>query len=312
MKKSNNIRIKTLVYTAAALTNLLIFNSVWAVPGNTKQLRFHDNGHYYQRIDEPSISWTTASSECKNQGGYLATITTQGEQDFVHGLLVSGGDLIPGYHIGGIKAGNKWQWIIKSEKWNYTNWYKDSDSSGLGKHLSIYNDGVWLSKDNPKEIDGYICEWNYNKNFLNATLIPHDTYNKKDNLPEFAALHQDNEGKNIVEIKDSKTGTLLRKLTFSSGSELSVGMVVLNKTSLAVLIYTETETYIQIKDIKNIQAPVGRLSFLNSNYKPISISVTLDTESDKITVFGIHKTNGKGIMEMRDSKTGKILKSVGF
>ena len=42
------------------------------------------DGHCY-RFFTNSLSYSEAKAYCKNQGGYLASITSQGEQDYVEG-----------------------------------------------------------------------------------------------------------------------------------------------------------------------------------------------------------------------------------
>ena len=46
------------------------------------------NGHFYEAIAVPEgISWTDASEAANLKGGYLVTITSQAENDFVHDLI---------------------------------------------------------------------------------------------------------------------------------------------------------------------------------------------------------------------------------
>lgn len=317
MQRSQKTSVKTLIYVGAVLVVSLSTNSGWAA--DSLKTRFSSNGHYYQRFDEASVYWSSAKIKCENLSGHLVTITSSNEQDFVTAVFLQpDGDLLKGYHIGGRKVSNKWQWIT-GEAWNYTNWYQGHPFD-VGTHLSIYNASYWLDKDIVKNIDGYICEWDA-KNFLSSIIVPDSNGNGK---VEFATLYRNGKtNAHIVEIKDTDTGKLFSKsLSFPAAAEPSIGMVALKNIEsisgsapeIGVLIYTGTATYLQIKDDKS-NVFIKNITFLDSNYKPISISVTPDTNangSDEVAVFGVHKTTGKGVMQMRDSKTKAILKAISF
>lgn len=317
MQKPHRYSAKTLVCINATLAGLLLTHIGWAA--TPLKTRFSGNGHYYQRLDEASISWSKAKLQCETLSGYLATITSENEQNFIaDAFLDSSGDALKGYHIGGQKLSGKWKWI-NNETWNYTNWW-DGHPFNVADRLSIYNDGYWLDKNISKNIDGYICEFDY-KNFLSSIIVPDSNGNGK---VEFATLYRNGKtNAHIVEIKDTDTGKLFSKsLSFPVAAEPSIGMVALKNIEsisgsapeIGVLIYTGTTTYLQIKDDKS-NVFIKNITFLDSNYKPISISVTPDTNangSDEVAVFGIHKTTGKGVMQMRDSKTKAILKAISF
>ncbi|MBR1833175.1 MAG: zinc-ribbon domain-containing protein, partial [Ruminiclostridium sp.] len=79
------------------------------------------NGHTYAVIEQ-ELDPLAANDYCKNIGGYLATITSQGEQDFVASLAarVDYSD----FWIGGSDYGSEGNWYwLNGEPWNYTAWY---------------------------------------------------------------------------------------------------------------------------------------------------------------------------------------------
>lgn len=49
------------------------------------------NGHFYEFIVSASVSWDTARTNALGAGGYLATITSAGENAFVTALVTAGG-----------------------------------------------------------------------------------------------------------------------------------------------------------------------------------------------------------------------------
>jgi len=90
------------------------------------------NGHYYERVDvSPGIDWLTAKDLAETRiflgvAGYLATITSEGENDFIADNLFDVGPTrelwLGGYQPDGSpEPDGNWQWIT-GEPWIYTNW----------------------------------------------------------------------------------------------------------------------------------------------------------------------------------------------
>jgi len=91
------------------------------------------NGHYYEIVYDTSISWANAESGAEataiggNQG-YLATITSAGENQFIADLLALPDGANPnwGWWLGGSDpAENGWEWVTGPESgdaFTYTNW----------------------------------------------------------------------------------------------------------------------------------------------------------------------------------------------
>ena len=84
------------------------------------------NGHWYQLVSEGHPSWTQAKSMAELRGGYLATLTSQSENDLA-GLLSRG---MPAMLLGGFQDRTSpnysepfgaWKWIT-GEPWSYSNW----------------------------------------------------------------------------------------------------------------------------------------------------------------------------------------------
>jgi hypothetical protein len=81
-----------------------------------------DTGHWYQRIDT-LMTWQDAKTYAEGLGGYLATSTSQPENDFIYNTLYK--DIVTGYPVwlGGSDEVQEgvWQWVT-GETWSYTNW----------------------------------------------------------------------------------------------------------------------------------------------------------------------------------------------
>ena len=94
------------------------------------------NGHWYEiRLLQEQISWPAARSEAESLGGYLVTLTSEAENDFLWDAFVhdqqywiyethgSGTQVSHGPWIGGFQTCNScsYQWVT-GEAWNYANW----------------------------------------------------------------------------------------------------------------------------------------------------------------------------------------------
>jgi len=88
------------------------------------------NGHFYESFSvSGGISWTHASEAANLKGGYLVTITSQAENDFVHNLINDAmywdgpsGPWIGGYQPeGSPEPDGAWRWVTE-EPFLYSNW----------------------------------------------------------------------------------------------------------------------------------------------------------------------------------------------
>ena len=128
------------------------------------------NGHYYYVYHE-KMTPQASQNFCEQQGGYLVTITSQEEQDFVHSIAANSG--ISLITLGGTDDGHEgtWEWM-NGEEWTSENWdigydqREPNNGYGAGQnYLQMYSDrGVWDDFyggwDNFTDIkDGFICEW---------------------------------------------------------------------------------------------------------------------------------------------------------
>ena len=96
-------------------------------------IQWPGNGHYYQPVAvTQSITWDDASTAAQAAGGYLATITSAGENSFVFSLIDSDpywyfGSYTSGPWIGGWQPTSGpepdggWEWVT-GEAFTFTNW----------------------------------------------------------------------------------------------------------------------------------------------------------------------------------------------
>ncbi|MBR5144509.1 MAG: C-type lectin domain-containing protein [Clostridia bacterium] len=130
-------------------------------------------GHLYAAFDEELV-WYDAYNKCKAMGGYLVTITSQGEQDVIDQIIES--RVIPEgagqeyyYWNGLIRNTDGWHWIT-GEDVVFTNWSSkepDDDGSaqwivGMAKRVASANSHAKLGQwedSNQNARDPFICEW---------------------------------------------------------------------------------------------------------------------------------------------------------
>ena len=87
-------------------------------------------GHEYRVVVDKGIhDWRIANAQATN-GWYLATITSQQEQNFIESLIKNAQEYyqnhrysegIEGLWLGGFFKNNSWHWVT-GESWSYTNW----------------------------------------------------------------------------------------------------------------------------------------------------------------------------------------------
>jgi autotransporter-associated beta strand protein len=162
------------------------------------------NGHYYEAVRVPGgIDWYTAQANAVNSGGYLATIGSAQENQFVFSLVDSPEfwttyiDDHMGPWIGGLQQsgspepGGGWQWVT-NEPFVYANWDagEPSDTGGNEDRIhfhskySVPRSASWndvpgnpaLTAFGPAVIQGYVVEFAPTPSLalvapLNATII---------------------------------------------------------------------------------------------------------------------------------------------
>jgi hypothetical protein len=130
------------------------------------KLVWPENGHMYQRIDEP-LGWSGAVAYCEQLGGHLVTITSAKENDFLYRTFGIDGVNI---WLGATDRDTEgvWQWIT-GEPWQYDNWSSSAnsaqpDDAGRGQDYAIFWDlspGEWDDNGLPEGDyrNVFICEW---------------------------------------------------------------------------------------------------------------------------------------------------------
>lgn len=106
------------------------------------------NGHLYEVVSVPDgISWIDAKEAAEQRGGFLVTLTSEKEDQFVYNLLdssmVTAANWSPwlgGFQpAGSAEPDGNWKWVT-GEPFNYTNWYvgEPSNSGNEGEDSLVY------------------------------------------------------------------------------------------------------------------------------------------------------------------------------
>jgi hypothetical protein len=117
------------------------------------------SGHWYEAVGGTFTTWSEANIDAQTRGGYLATITSSAEDQFVYNIIKDpsywnvfwdGGICKDndGPWIGGFKPSSSpgnWQWVT-GEAWSYTiSWSRFSDRKApLNKvETDLLNQGIF-------------------------------------------------------------------------------------------------------------------------------------------------------------------------
>lgn len=126
------------------------------------------NGHHYYVYNPDDITtWKEARQYCESKGGYLATITSKEENDFVYSYLKKNVDYESAYFGFTDKESEEWVWD-NGEIGTFTNWHTGEPSNknsnnDYARYYDKYSDGTWSAGDfgeqtgNSKSV--FICEW---------------------------------------------------------------------------------------------------------------------------------------------------------
>lgn len=124
------------------------------------------NGHYYAVFNLHS-GWDEAKAYCESLGGYLATITSQEENDAVFEYMQNQGYDGAYFGLTDEEEEGTWKWVT-GEKVDYTNWHPgepnaENSNEDYGMFYYKFPDGTWNDGDFGGSTVGndraFICEW---------------------------------------------------------------------------------------------------------------------------------------------------------
>jgi len=119
------------------------------------------NGHYYKAYDDYS-SWVVAESLCEDRGGYLATITSQEENDFIFTYTRKLGYRHVFFGLTDRLEEGVWKWVTEEEV-SYTNWKsgypENNDEDNYAVFHTFDDDSHWRNDKLYGSNIYYVCEW---------------------------------------------------------------------------------------------------------------------------------------------------------
>lgn len=127
------------------------------------------NGHYYYVYELSEVtSWKEAKEYCESQGGYLATITSKEEDEFVFSYLQNNFEYESAY-LGLTDRDEEGTWIWDNgEEVSYMNWHSgepngENSNEDFAMYYYKYSDGSWNDGDfgelTANSGKAFICEW---------------------------------------------------------------------------------------------------------------------------------------------------------
>lgn len=126
------------------------------------------NGHYYYLFDLESVTDADSTiSYCNGRNGYLATITSAEENDFLFQYMMSLGYENAYFGFSDRENEGEWKWL-NGEEVSYTNWHtgepnSENPAEDYAMFYFKYEDGTWNDGDfSGGTVRGgrcFICEW---------------------------------------------------------------------------------------------------------------------------------------------------------
>ncbi len=122
--------------------------------------------HVYQ-IFKGVHTWVEAKAFCEVLGGHLATITSEEENQFVHGFMIDSGFFTAYFGLSDEKRVGDWIWVT-GEPFVYSNWDSGEPSRSANERYGMYfykhlqgtwNDSHFYENDEVDPGCSYICEW---------------------------------------------------------------------------------------------------------------------------------------------------------
>jgi hypothetical protein len=176
-----DMKRKFLLILAFSLVLIAWGGIAWSTP-----VQWTDNGHWYEAIYvESGTTWDDASTAAQAAGGYLVSITSSDENNFVFSLIDDSmywfmdpadnneGPWIGAYYAGaaGTMNSTNWAWV-NGDSFTYSSWDSgepNSSSETVANYFS--NDAYsgnpirqayWNNVDKSSLMQGYIIEYDTN------------------------------------------------------------------------------------------------------------------------------------------------------
>ena len=207
--------------------------------------RLSYNSHIYEIVDRGKITYGEAKAYCISQGGHLATITSQEENDAVYQYLVSKGHMSAYFGLEEEQEG-VWRWV-NGEELSYLNWGggEPNNANGNESYGMFYknyldgkwNDGGFLNGCTSYDVSTFICEWDSAEDYSGSGASPELQKEFVQKHIDFAASPQYQNRQNENLIKNYTDAILSKK----AGAAARVWKYIMK----APTILTDWEEYLE-------------------------------------------------------------------
>lgn len=288
------------------------------VLADSERVKYGKTGNVYQRIDT-FLAWTDAKSACEEEGGYLATITTNAENNFVLNKLLADASSYTMYKFGltDEKVEGTWKWVV-NESYRFNNWYPGQPNGGDYAAIS-QSDGQWHDVDNDYS-SGYICEWSA-KQIISNAVVPDLNGNGYD---EWAILYVNSfSRKPYVRIQDGDTGKMIQLMEIGSTGDNPAAITSFDDISgndepeIAVAYSDGNNYWVSVHDAKTGDRVEKHYVLNAKKYDVISLSASNDSDGNgapelimqQETIVSIYNPS---LIQTMDAKSGTVLREVEF
>lgn len=231
--------------------------SVSAESSAVPESQFKDvslNGHVYQVYEiEEVTTWDQAKRFCEKQGGHLATITSQEENDFLYHYISECGIKTAYFGLTDAEQEGKWQWVT-GEKADYTNWYPgepNNEDDGENEAAFYFKDdsnGRWFDGKMGTSNGGkaFICEWDHDDaaETTQVTAKPDPTQNLYQEYAKVVKTYEEQYGK-----ADSSEDPVVGTVSFSGVFYIDLLDMNFDGTEELILCYFDPDNHTQYADI---------------------------------------------------------------
>ncbi len=125
-----------------------------------EKIRSDATDHYYQ-VYKTKKTWSDARFSCEKAGGYLVTVTSAAERDFLVKRFFAGSRQSFWAGATDSETEGQWKWLT-GEPFDFADWRKGEPNDQKGEdclEMPVYFDYQWNDVPDAAKRNCYVCEW---------------------------------------------------------------------------------------------------------------------------------------------------------